>query len=54
MLLLRITTPYFVAGAVWEGGRCVRAAPIIKWLIGMAPAEAKAQLVRRGYQWEWM
>ena len=38
-LLLRIVAPHFVAGAVWErtrdkGWRCVKAAPILKWMQG--------------------
>lgn len=56
--LLRVSARHFVAGAVWartaEGWRCIRAAPIIKWMNGLAPASAQARLERSGYKWEWV
>lgn len=55
--LLRITAPHFVAGAVWEfdhGWRCVRAAPIIKYMIGKRPTEVKNYLIKKGWDYEWI
>lgn len=58
MRLLRVSTEYFVAGAEWRkiGGiwSCVRAAPIIKWLVGMNADAAKLALLRMGAEWEWI
>ena len=58
MKLLRVTTDYFCAGAVWEkiGGvwSCTRAAPIIRWLVGMNVDRAKLALLRMGAKWEWL
>lgn len=33
--LIRVTAPHFVAGVEFKNGRCVRAAPILKWAKGM-------------------
>jgi hypothetical protein len=56
--LLRVVAFRFAAGAVWEneGGRwrCVRAAPILKWMIGCGAATALARLQRYRYEWEWI
>ena len=32
--LLRIEAPHFVAGALFTRGRCVDAAPILRWCVG--------------------
>jgi len=57
-LLLRVQTDYFVAGAVWEkiGGvwSCVKAAPIIKWLRGMNPNQAKIALLKMGAHYQFL
>lgn len=57
-MLLRVVAPHFVAGAEWEkrGGVwvCVRAAPIIRWMVGKTGAEIKKYLARRGWEWEWI
>lgn len=58
--ILRVMAPHFDAGAVYvrEGPgqpwRCVRAAPIIRWLVGMDPADARERLDRVRYRWEWI
>ena len=58
--ILRVMAPHFDAGAVYvrEGPgqpwRCTRAAPIIRWLVGMSPADARERLARVRYQWEWV
>jgi hypothetical protein len=33
-VLVRVVAPHFVAGAVFDRGVCIRAAPIIKYCIG--------------------
>lgn len=58
ILLLRVSNRYFVAGADWEkdlcGWVCVRAAPMLHWMVGMSPDAAKSELIRRGCTWEWI
>lgn len=58
MKLLRVIAPHFVAGAEWEkrpdGWHCVRAAPIISWMVGKEPAYVAAYLRRKGYAFEWV
>lgn len=34
MMVLRITSPYFVAGITVDGGLVERAAPILKYMLG--------------------
>lgn len=57
-VLLRVSTDHYVAGAVWErragAWTCVRAAPILRWLVGLAPGEARRRLERAGARWEWV
>jgi hypothetical protein len=56
--LLRVESTHFVAGAIWDKHdgkwRCVRAAPILKWMIGYGAATALARLTRCRYEWEWV
>ena len=56
IVLLQVTAPHFVAGCVWEKRgehwRCTRAAPIIKWLVGMTSTEAEQKMKRLGYTLE--
>lgn len=33
--LVRVTAPHFCAGLILKEGRCTRAAPILKWAVGM-------------------
>jgi hypothetical protein len=54
MRLLRVTADHFVAGAEWQGKRCVRAAPILQWMVGKDPQRVRAWLISRGYTWEWL
>lgn len=55
--LMRCQNDYFVAGAVWRRKdgiwSCIRAAPIIKWMLGMSPESAKMNLAKRGCSWQW-
>lgn len=52
--LLRVQNRYFTAGAVFEGRRCIHAAPILRWMVGMAPEDIKAGLIKRDCTWEWL
>jgi len=58
MKLLRIESPYFVAGAEWtrtaEGWRCTRAAPIIGWMVGKDAKEVRRYLERKRWRWAWV
>ncbi len=33
--LVRVIAPYFVAGIIFEDGKAVYAAPILRWALGM-------------------
>jgi hypothetical protein len=49
-MLIRVVAPHFVAGAIFgEDGRVQRAAPILKWSVGMTEDELRAEIKRRGY-----
>jgi hypothetical protein len=48
--LLRIEAPYFVAGAECLDGRVVRAAPIVKYMIGWLMVDASAYATRKGWE----
>ena len=48
-MLIRIIGPNFVADAIFdEDERVGKAAPIIKWALGLSPDEMLAELQRRG------
>jgi hypothetical protein len=57
-MLLRIVAPHFVAGCLWQKTvsewECVKAAPIIKYMVGMSSAEAKRYLTRKAWKYEWV
>jgi hypothetical protein len=56
--LLQVSTEYFVAGSVWKkiGGSwsCILAAPIIKWMVGMRPDQAKLSLLKMGADYQFL
>lgn len=33
-MLVAVDAPYFYAGLIFDGDKCVRAAPILKWAVG--------------------
>lgn len=57
-MILRVTAPYFCAGALWRKDRlqwvCYHTAPILKWMKGLSPLEVKLYLDRREWQYEWI
>lgn len=52
--LARFCAPHYVAGAEFDRAtkRCVRAAPIIKWMRGKHWREVKQWCERKGVVWE--
>lgn len=56
--MLYVQTEYFTAGAQWQRihgiWSCTQAAPIIHWMQGMTPGNAKIQLLKMGARWEWV
>jgi len=57
-MLLRVTAPHFVAGAIWKKVNnrwtCIQAAPIIKWMIDKSPVEVQYYLNKRKWKYEWL
>lgn len=57
-MLLRVTAPHFVAGAVYEkrGGewKCIAAAPIIAYLLKLDAMSAGDYLTRKRWTFEWI
>ena len=52
--ILRVVAPHYCAGAIFIDGKCVKAAPIIKWMVGKPPQETKRYLLKKGYKYEWI
>lgn len=54
--LLRIEAPHFVAGAVFNMDKriCIKAAPIVRWMLGHSPASAMAYLERKKWPFSWI
>ena len=50
--LVRVTAPYFCAGAEYQGQRCVRAAPIIKYFVNMSRGRARMYVKGKGWKWQ--
>ena len=41
--------PHFVAGIIMRDGRCIQAAPILKWCRGACRATLSAEFRRKGW-----
>ena len=56
--ILRVTSPYFCAGALWRktNGKweCFLAAPTIKWMKGMIAKDVKKYLGKRKWDYQWI
>ena len=54
--LLRIEAPHYVAGAIFkkvnDDWRCVKAAPIIKWMIGKSIKDISDYLSKKKFGWK--
>ena len=48
-MMLRILSKFFVAGVVLEKGYAVRAAPIVRYLVGQSLAEIEQYCRGRGW-----
>ena len=51
-VLIRIEAPHFVAGIEARGGRVVRAAPILAYMLGWDGARVAQYAKRRGWTWQ--
>lgn len=49
-MLVRVISPYFVAGIVLQDDIVVRAAPILGWAIGKQRASVSAIFARKGWK----
>ena len=49
-LLVRVLAPHFCAGLVMRDGRCVEAAPILRWAVGRDRDQLRTQFAQRGWQ----
>lgn len=49
MKLVRVVAPHFVAGFESDGHNIVRAAPILKYLIGKTEAYARHYIKQKGW-----
>jgi len=56
--LLRVVSPHFVAGAVWERQEgewvCVHAAYILYWMRRKSAGEVSRYLKRKGWEYAWI
>jgi len=56
--LLRASNDFFTAGAVWKqqdgAWSCVKAAPILRWMIGLPKEKAHLELLKRGCTYSWV
>lgn len=56
--LLRVSTQYFTAGAVWQkisgAWSCTHAAPILHWMKGINPDQAKLALLKMGAHYQFL
>ena len=52
--LLRVTTSYYCAGAIFESRFCVKAAPIIKWMVGLTYSDIQYRLRNKEVTFEWL
>lgn len=50
MTLVRVEAPHFVAGLVIEDGRCIEAAPILRWAIGKSESYLRSYIRRRAWR----
>lgn len=51
-MLVRITAPHFIAGIVAKDGIVVRAAPILKYMMGWTGKQVAEYTTKNGWSWE--
>ena len=49
-MLVRVVAPHFVAGLVIENGRCVEAAPILKWALNKGEDFLRGYIKSKGWR----
>lgn len=49
MSLVQVTAPHFVAGLVFNGEKCIEAAPILKWCVGRSKGRIFSYCRSKGY-----
>lgn len=52
--LLVVQTEFFRAGSLWIGRRCVKAAPLLRWMVGTNADQVKIALLKMGASWSWL
>ena len=50
--LLYISAPHFTAGAVYQDGECIEAAPIIKWVQSSTREAVFSYLNKKGWKYQ--
>lgn len=50
--LIIVTAPHFVAGVCLRDDVAVRAAPILKYMIGWSFARIEQYVARKGWKWQ--
>lgn len=50
--MIAINAPHFYAGLIHESGRVVRAAPIIRYMVGWTGQQVADYCRRKGWKWE--
>ena len=48
--LVRVVAPHFVAGIDCANGKCVEAAPILKWCKGKTEDELRTLFAKKGWK----
>lgn len=49
-ILVRVEAPHFTAGIVLRNGRCVLAAPILRWCVGKGQVELRLRFAELDYR----
>jgi hypothetical protein len=49
-MLVRVVAPHFVAGFEIESDRCYRAAPILRWFVGLTSDQIRQHCKKRGWK----
>lgn len=56
--LILCSNEFLTAGAVWQRrfGQwfCYKTAPILHWMKGLSPTQAKFEALKRGMSWTWL
>jgi hypothetical protein len=50
--MIRIESPYFVAGVIVQGDKVIRAAPIVKYMFGWTATKVVEYCKKKGWKYE--